>query len=260
MLRLAAPCLVALCLAALVLVPPAPARASSLEACLDAIGAAERAAAWLPSGLLRSIALIESGHRPEGTRAWVPWPWTINSPAGSFYLASRREAVAKVAALQRAGHTNIDVGCMQINLHYHPDAFRSLDDAFRPESNVGYAVRFLDDLRRDERTLFNAVGRYHSATPHRRDAYARKVFARWDKDGGMEPPSKHGLGEPDSPRLVTAPEPIVERPATRVWRGVYGTAGGGGDLVTRPSPGGLVTRSTRIEPTGPRSPGQIQLR
>ncbi len=247
-----------LALTALSLLTAGAARAEGPNACLDAIAGAERRAAWLPPGLLASIALTESGYRPPGTRAFVPWPWTINSTAGSFYLDSKREAVAKVETLKRQGVTNIDVGCMQINLQYHPDAFRSLDDAFRPESNVGYAVRFLGTLQRSTPTLFDAVGRYHSATPGRSEAYARKVFARWDKGGeAVRAASEHGLGEPASRRIIhRPPAEIAERAPTRVWRSVYGNAGAASTSGGAGS-GSLAGRAVTAEPTQPRLPGQI---
>ena len=55
----------------------------------------------------------------------LAWPWTVNQAGKSFYLKSKQEAIAKVKELQAQGHTNIDVGCMQINLAYHPDAFEN---------------------------------------------------------------------------------------------------------------------------------------
>ncbi|MFP4126874.1 MAG: lytic transglycosylase domain-containing protein [Alphaproteobacteria bacterium] len=195
--------------------------------CLEAIRSVEARRPSLPEGLLHAIALTESAYRPDDMATAVPWPWTINSPEGSFYLDSRREAVAKVEELQAMGVRNIDVGCMQVNLHFHPDAFHSLDDAFHPASNVGYAARFLRDLESATPTLFDAVGRYHSGTPWRSRAYARKVFARWGKDGDIAPPSKHGLGRPDSPRLVDreddARQTTTGAGGSGPWQRVYGT-------------------------------------
>ncbi len=243
---------------------------STASMCLEAIRSVEQRVRWLPEGLLHAIALTESAYRPPEAATVVPWPWTINSPKGSFYLDSRREAVAKVEELRAMGVRNIDVGCMQVNLHYHPEAFHSLDDAFHPTSNVGYAARFLSDLERDTRTLFDAVGRYHSGTPWRSRAYARKVFARWGKDGELAPPSKHGLGEPDSPLLVDRERDAGDATTTAGgsgrWQRVYGTTS-----PSNPSPGGtgVLSRSgtgswVRGEANGgrgvPRGAGQIGFR
>ena len=61
-----------------------------------------------------------------------PWPWTVRSGPDSFYLPSKELALRKVRELRAAGRSNIDVGCMQINLGHHPTAFASLDEAFDP--------------------------------------------------------------------------------------------------------------------------------
>ncbi len=246
---------------------PATARTTA-TLCADAIDGAENRERWLPDGLLYAIALTESAYRPDGFRTVVPWPWTINSPKGSFYLESRREAVAKVEELQAMGVRNIDVGCMQINLRYHPDAFRSLDDAFHPASNVGYAVRFLGDLERDTPTLFDAVGRYHSGTPWRSRAYARKVFARWGKDGDIAPPSKHGLGRPDGTRLVSDEAADTTAPTSSGpgrWQRVYGTSSTSADArasgtgATRAG-GSWFAREDGDDRRVPRGAGQITFR
>ncbi len=149
------------------------------DLCLTAIEAAEARHGWLPEGLLRAMALVESGRVVPGGAGAEPWPWAVNSPAGSFYPASLEEAVAKVEELQAQGVTNIDVGCLQVNLHHHPNAFSSLEEAFEPAANVAYAARFLTALEAEGASTFGAVGRYHSRTPVLGVMYARKVFARW---------------------------------------------------------------------------------
>jgi hypothetical protein len=247
--------------------PGSSAARTSATLCLEAIRTVEARVRWLPSGLLTAIALTESAHRPAGMDRTVPWPWTINSPKGSFYLDSRRAAVAKVEELRALGVTNIDVGCMQVNLHFHPDAFHSLDDAFHPPSNVGYAARFLTDLQRNTDKLFDAVGRYHSGTPWRSRAYAQKVYARWGKAGEVAPPSKHGLGRPDSPLLTERrPDPREQRTlgtGPGRWQRVYsGTSRSGAertDVVTRSS-GSWLTHGDGRRRDVPRGAGQIGYR
>ena len=58
------------------------------------------------------------------------------------YLNSKAAAIAFVKRLRKRGVSNIDVGCMQINLHYHTDAFANLQDAFDLCRNAGYAADF----------------------------------------------------------------------------------------------------------------------
>ncbi len=56
---------------------------------------------------------------------------------------------------------------MQVDLHYHPDAFASMDDAFDPEANADYAARLLVALHNGEAggSWDIAVGLYHSHSP-----------------------------------------------------------------------------------------------
>ena len=48
------------------------------------------------------------------------------------YLPSKEAAIAEVQALKAKGITNIDVGCMQVNLYYHGSNFDDLNEAFDP--------------------------------------------------------------------------------------------------------------------------------
>ena len=50
-------------------------------------------------------------------------------------------------AVQAQGVRSIDIGCMQVNLMHHPNAFATLDAAFDPLANALYAARFLTELR-----------------------------------------------------------------------------------------------------------------
>jgi hypothetical protein len=73
----------------------------------------------------------------------------------------------------------IDVGCLQVNLHYHPQAFASLEEAFDPPANARYAAQFLTRLHQGTRNWEQAAARYHSSTPELGDAYRLKVLAAW---------------------------------------------------------------------------------
>jgi hypothetical protein len=68
-----------------------------------------------------------------------PWPWAIDADGVGQFFATKAQAVAAVAALQAQGVHSIDVGCMQVNLMHHPDAFMSLDQAFDPTANTAFA-------------------------------------------------------------------------------------------------------------------------
>jgi len=133
----------------------------------------------LPKLVLAAISLAESGRWHAANRMSYPWPWTVTSGASSNYYPDKETAIAAVQQLQARGVRNIDVGCMQVNLHYHPDAFADLSEAFDPVANTNYAARFLKDLFRASRSWNSAISRYHSATPPRGAAYLRRVNALW---------------------------------------------------------------------------------
>ncbi|HLJ06885.1 MAG TPA: lytic transglycosylase domain-containing protein [Acetobacteraceae bacterium] len=149
--------------------------------CRSAIAAAERGNG-IPGALLAAIGRVESGRRDPVSGVWHPWPWTVDAEGeGSFY-DSKAAAVAAVRAMQARGMQSIDVGCMQVNLMHHPDAFASLDLAFDPQVNAAYAARFLKELFGQTGDWAKAAALYHSATPELGADYQRKVLAVWPEE------------------------------------------------------------------------------
>ncbi|GAB0117736.1 transglycosylase SLT domain-containing protein [Acidisoma sp. 7E03] len=165
------------------------AQAGSLDAAADSsalCGAAVQAASdqySLPSGLLHAISLVESG-RPSSIGGRRAWPWTVQAEGESHYFPTKTAAVQWVAQAQNRGVSSIDVGCMQINLMYHPNAFRSLEDAFDPAQNALYAARFLTVLHGQTGDWREAAGRYHSETLALALPYRRQVEAILVAGGG----------------------------------------------------------------------------
>lgn len=148
------------------------------QLCRQAILAAEREHR-LPPALLHAIARVESGRTDPRTGAGVSWPWTINAQGQGRFFETKEAAIAAVRALQARGVTVIDVGCLQVNLHHHPRAFASLDEAFDPAANARYAGLFLTRLHGAARNWERAAAHYHSQTPERAEAYRLKVLAAW---------------------------------------------------------------------------------
>ena len=135
--------------------------------------------ARLPARLLAAISLTETGRADQVTGRIRPWPWTINAEGQGQFFETRQQAVAAVMALQARGVQSIDVGCLQVNLMYHPDAFSSLEQAFDPSTNAAYAARFLNALYTEGKDWAHAIAAYHSETPSLGDAYRVLVMARW---------------------------------------------------------------------------------
>ena len=73
--------------------------------------------------LLQTISAVESGKWSDLHNTYIAWPWTINVNGKGYYFESKEEAVEAVKKFQAKGYKSIDVGCMQINLKYHGDAF-----------------------------------------------------------------------------------------------------------------------------------------
>ena len=146
--------------------------------CRSAIANVERSSG-IPDHLLAAIGQVESGRRDQRTGSWHPWPWTINAEGQGYFFDTKAQAIAAVRTMQARGVQSIDVGCMQINLRYHPNAFATLEQAFEPQVNVTYAARFLTQLFGQSGSWTKAAALYHSATPERGADYQRRVLALW---------------------------------------------------------------------------------
>ena len=171
---------------------PAPgwSEAQSAE-CSAAIGTAEGRHGTAP-GLLAAISKAESGRPVPPLPGLQPWPWVVNADGAARYFDSKPAAVVWTRLALARGVRQVDVGCMQVNLQSHPQAFRDLDEAFDPAANADYAARFLTRLRADAGGDWTtATGFYHSRTPGLAADYRERVAAIAE---GRTPPA--GLGTP----------------------------------------------------------------
>lgn len=145
--------------------------------CLDALRGAE-ARHGTPPGLLAAIARTESGRPVPGMPGLQPWPWAINADGQAFYGADKAAALAWARGAQARGVRFMDVGCAQVNLQFHPAAFRNLEEAFDPAANADYAARFLGRLAAEaDGNWHAATGYYHSRTPGLAADYRERVAA-----------------------------------------------------------------------------------
>ena len=74
---------------------------------------------------------------------------------------------------------NIDVGCMQISTKYHINEFKNLNNILDPEHNVKYAAKFLKSLYKKHKRWNEAISRYHSSKPQKKEKYLKKVKNYW---------------------------------------------------------------------------------
>lgn len=132
--------------------------------------------------LLTTISSVETGRWDATTRQNVAWPWTVNAQGKGTFYPSKAEAIRAVKKLQAQGVKSIDVGCMQINLSYHPDAFESLEEAFDPKANVTYAAKFLNNLYENRgNDWIKAAMAYHSSVPQKAQRYKKKLVKAYEK-------------------------------------------------------------------------------
>lgn len=89
--------------------------------------------------------------------------------------------IAAVRQLKAEGMRNIDVGCMQIYLMYHPKALDSLEQAFDPGANARYAGQLFSKLRLANKSIMRAIAHYHSTARERNRPYTRKVIKLWNQ-------------------------------------------------------------------------------
>ncbi len=154
---------------------PAPTLEESTDSCAWLTAQAERSHG-LPAHLLTALSKIESGRWHAASGEVIAWPWTVTAGGEGRFLPTKKAAIAEVERLRARGVRNIDVGCMQVNLRYHPRAFKSLEEAFDPARNVAYATRFLVALKARWGSWTRAMGNYHSNTPTLSGRYRLKVF------------------------------------------------------------------------------------
>jgi hypothetical protein len=210
-------------LAALAALPPAGAAAKDeAGACLGLIKSAEKSQA-IPEGLLKAIGFTESGRViADGRR--VPWPWTVNAEGQGYYFETKKDAIAFVESLQARGVSVIDVGCMQVNLYYHPKAFASLEAAFDPATNVAYAARFLNELKAETDDWGIATQYYHSRNPYLGQVYAGrvtlngsgKVISNVGPIKPLSPEEKAALGDEVPDHMAAADDLIAKARAARL--------------------------------------------
>jgi hypothetical protein len=189
--------------------PAGPAPRAGNGVCEKAVAAAS-AGHQLPAGLLSAIATVESGRLDPQTGSLKPWPWTIDANgAGSMY-DSASSAIQAATAFEAAGITSLDIGCLQVNLAQHPDAFQSLAQAFDPAANAEYAASFLSSLEQKFGNWPQAVAAYHSQTPALGQPYAAKVYAAWQAAPGGAPVALAAFAEQGNAAMPSAIPPAAD--------------------------------------------------
>ena len=129
----------------------------------------------VPQSVLLAIARVETGRTVSGS--YGPWPWTVNQNGKGEWFKTGAEAIAHVTRALNVGETNIDIGCFQINYHWHGAEFADLATMFDPEANALYAASYLQKHFARTGDWEGAIGAYHSRRDEAAAAYVEKVSA-----------------------------------------------------------------------------------
>jgi len=122
----------------------------------------------VPLGVLYAVGLTETGRKSSLQ------PYALNIGGKAVFARSKEEAMRHFHTARKRGIKLIDLGCMQINHHYHNQHFASPQAMLEPAANVAYAAKFLRQLYQREGSWTLAVARYH-AGPNNNPAQKRYV-------------------------------------------------------------------------------------
>lgn len=148
----------------------------------------------MPTGILYAVGLTETGRRGSLQ------PYALNIAGRAVFARSPAQALAEFEAARAGGTKLIDMGCMQINHHYHGEKFASPAAMLDPALNVDYAARFLVELKRRHRTWSMAVARYHAGPDNdpAQKRYICRVVANMVATGfGAWTPQARSFCQPD---------------------------------------------------------------
>ena len=132
--------------------------------------------------ILYAVALIESAKGSTKDQV-TPWPWAINKSGKSIIPASQQEARTILNKTLAEGSRNIDVGLMQINLHWQGHRVEKPEQLLNPVTNLQIGALVLAEaIQSVPNDLVLGIGRYHSwQNVNAAIAYGRKVLAVADQ-------------------------------------------------------------------------------
>jgi len=132
--------------------------------------------------LVYAVALVESA-KAQNKNQVRPWPWTLSSPDGGVYAASKQEATSALERLSKAHGKNVDVGLMQVNLRWHGHRVKEATDLLDMQTNLDVACAILAEaISSAPGDLALGIGRYHHWKDEQRArGYGQRVIGVWQK-------------------------------------------------------------------------------
>jgi hypothetical protein len=132
--------------------------------------------------ILYAVALIESA-KSKDLNTITPWPWAINKSGKSIVLATKQEAHMILKKTLAEGNRHIDVGMMQINLHWHGHRVDKPEHLLNPVINLAVGAKLLSEaIQSSPNDLVLGIGRYHCwQNVPAAVAYGQRVIALADQ-------------------------------------------------------------------------------
>lgn len=111
--------------------------------------------------ILYSVALVESA-KSKDINTITPWPWAINKSGKAIIPATKQEAHIILTKTIAEGNRHIDIGLMQINLHWHGHRVDKPEHLLNPSINLELGATLLSEaIQSAPNNLVLGVGRYH---------------------------------------------------------------------------------------------------
>lgn len=116
----------------------------------------------VPLAVLYAVGLTESGNKGR------LHPYALNIEGKTVFAKNKQDALRQFANARKQGKKLIDLGCMQVNHHFHGENFSGPGEMLVPDKNVIYAARFLKQLRQEHGSWTMAVARYHASAKNKK--------------------------------------------------------------------------------------------
>jgi Transglycosylase SLT domain len=111
----------------------------------------------VPLGVLYAVGLTETGVKGS------LHPYALNIEGKTIIANSRTQALILFEQARAQGKKLIDLGCMQVNHHYHGAQFSSVAEMLEPQANIAYAAHLLRELHDGGNDWAMAVALYHAS-------------------------------------------------------------------------------------------------
>jgi len=183
----------------------------------------------VPLSVLQAVTLAETGHTRPDASGFFAWPWAVMADMKGQWFPDQASAISFAKGLIEQGKSNIDIGCFQLNIRWHANAFPNLEAMFFPQNNALYAATFLQDLYQETGDWRAAVGRYHSRDATRAEAYVRRLEGIFDENLAYAAPDSNA---PDA-GYATVQNPEPTRIATVYEK--FGLVSARGPLLQTPT-------------------------